>query len=363
MASFLCLRLKLRRKPVRVGESGFKKEPGPARMTKQQISKLTMSFSRSRVIAFGGFSTVYLGKFPNSGVAAVKVIDSGSSHRLSAVFRQELQILQRVRHESIVRVLGYCDEGEEGVLVFQYAANGTLHENIHGKWDSVLSWKQRMGIAYQLAQALEYLHEKCDPQIVHGDIKSSNVLLDSQFNCKLCDFGSAKMGFSSSVQPPLSGPEMIDGGARGRDISAATRPKCGRLATRMMMMGSPGYTDPHYLRTGIATKKSDIYSFGVILLELITGLEAISSSDCNERLVCKARQMLKDESKVTAMVDPRLDVGNNNLGVEVEAVASIAAMCLVDCPTLRPSASHILETMRIRVPSVGFLFSKDKGAA
>lgn len=313
-----------------------KEYAGVRRMTRNEVQKFTMDFSRSRVIAFGGFSTVYLGKFPDSSLGAIKIIDC-SSKRLQTMYKQELEILQRIQHDNIVKVLGYCDEGEEeGVLVFEYVPNGTLQEKLHGE-GSVLSWKNRMGIAYQLAQALEYLHDKCDPQIVHGDLKGSNILLDSSLNCKLCDYGSAKMGFSSTVQPP----------------SAQSTTK------KMMMLGSPGYTDPHYLRTGIATKKSDIYSFGVILLELITGLEAISS-DSSVRLISKASPMLKDESKVAEMVDRRLAATGEYAVEEAKAMASIAAQCLGDSPSLRPTASDILGIMRSRVPSISFLFSVDK---
>nr|GME09430.1 probable receptor-like protein kinase At1g33260 [Ipomoea batatas]GME13092.1 probable receptor-like protein kinase At1g33260 [Ipomoea batatas] len=328
--AFGCLGLKSwKRKPVK----DTKESAGARRLTRKEIQKLTMDFSRSRVIAFGGFSTVYLGKFPDLTLGAIKIIDT-STKRLHNMYKQELEILQRIRHDNIVKILGYSDEGyegvEEGVLVFEYVPNGTLQEKLHGK-GSVLPWKNRMGIAFQLAQALEYLHEKCDPQIVHGDLKGSNILLDSELNCKLCDYGSAKVGFSATVQPPNR--------------------------TRMTMLGSPGYTDPHYLRTGIATKKSDVYSLGVILLELITGLEAVSS-DGNVRLISKVSPMLKDESKVAEMVDRRL-AGEYEVE-EAMAVASIAALCLGDSPSLRPTASDILGIMRSKVPSINFLFSNKK---
>ncbi|XP_019193118.1 PREDICTED: probable receptor-like protein kinase At1g33260 [Ipomoea nil] len=337
--AFGCLGRKSRR---RKAEKDTKESA--RRLTRKEVQKLTVDFSRSRVIAFGGFSTVYLGKFPDSSLGAIKIIDT-SSKRLHTMYKQELEILQRIRHDNIVKVLGYSDdEGvEEGVLVFEYVPNGTLQEKLHGNGGgSVLPWRNRMGIAFQLAQVLEYLHDKCDPQIVHGDLKGSNILLDSELNCKLCDYGSAKMGFSSTVQPPSS-----------------TATATAKNRTMMTMFGSPGYTDPHYLRTGIATKKSDIYSLGVILLELITGLEAVSS-DSNVRLISKAGPMLKDESKVAGMVDRRLAAAGEFEVEEAKAMASIAALCLGDSPSLRPTASDILGIMRSKVPSIGFLFSTKK---
>ncbi|OIT24405.1 PREDICTED: probable receptor-like protein kinase At4g10390 [Nicotiana attenuata] len=299
------------------------------RYTSCELKKFTMNFSTSKLIACGGFSTVYLAEFPNSTLGAVKIMDS-SSERLNRIYKQELDILLQIQHDNIVKLLDHCDDAELGnMLVFEYVPNGTLQDKLHGKRDTIIPWRNRMTVAFQLAQAIEYLHDKCPLQIVHSDIKASNILLDKQFNCKLCDFGSAKMGFSSSVLPP----------------------------TNRMMLGSPGYTDPHYLRTGIASKKNDIYSFGAVTLELISGVEAFSS-DTGERLISKAAPILNNVSKVAEMVDPSLN-GDYELE-EAKAMASLAALCLSDCSSLRPSASEILEVMRSRISSISFLCSADK---
>lgn len=219
---------------------------------------------------------------------------------------------------------------EKGAMILEYAANGSLQEKLHDveRETHVLSWRNRMTIVFQLAQALQYLHEQCTPQIVHGDIKASNILLDKNLNCKLCDFGSAKMGFSSTVLPPSSSPY-------------SSRRK------QLLMLGSPGYTDPHYLKTGMASKKNDVYSFGVVLLELVTGMEAF----CSERgqfLTSIVSPMLKNvaalgASGVAEMVDPRL-AGNYDLE-EAKTVISISAMCLGQSPILRPSATNILQSV------------------
>ena len=220
-------------------------------------------------------------------------------------------------------------------MVFEHVPKGSLQEMLHdstgAKENSPLSWKNRMAIAFQLAEAIEYLHEKCALPIVHGDIKASNILLDEHLNCKLCDFGSAKMGFSSTVLPPSSS-----------------------RMNQVMMMGSPGYVDPHYLRTGIPSKKNDIYSFGVILLELLTGMDAF----CSEReqpLTSIAGPILRDASQVGKVVDPGLG-GYFDLE-EAKVMASMAGLCLGPSPTLRPSASDILQTMKHKISSISFLFS------
>ncbi|CAN4102993.1 unnamed protein product [Withania somnifera] len=342
MALFKCLGFKLRRRSRvpdgRVAgdieeDADYSKKLGVRRLfTCDEVEKFTMNMSRSRLIAYGGFSTVYLAQFPDSMLGAVKIMDL-SSERFQRVYKQELDILLQVEHENIVKFLGNCDNGEEGMLVFEYIPNGTLQEKLHCvDAKKILSWRNRMAIAFQLAKAIGYLHDKCSLPIVHGDIKASNVLLDKKFNCKLCDFGSAKMGFFSTILPPSAN-------------------------YNRMMLGSPGYTDPHYLRTGIASKKNDIYSYGIIILELISGFEALSS-DNGERLISKVGTILRDASKVAEIVDSRLN-GAYDLE-EAKVMVSLAGLCLGDSPSLRPSASEILDTITSKISSISFLVSHDQ---
>lgn len=307
-----------------------------------EIERVTLNFSK--VIGYGGFSNVYLGQFFRGSKQGAVKIHIGSD-RLNQVFKQELDILLRLSHVNIVKLLGYCDEREEGALVFEYIPNGNLQEKLHGSSRnySELPWRNRMAIAFQLTKAIEYLHEKCSLQIVHGDIKASNILLDENLNCKLCDFGSAKMGFSSMVQPPSSSPSP------GR-------------AKQVMMIGSPGYTDPHYLKSGIASKKNDIYSLGVIILELVTGKEAFNP-EREESLAMAAAPMLREigegggdveKIKVAEYIDPRL-MGEFDLE-EAKTMLFISGLCLRQSPTLRPSATQILQSMKEKVSSINFLF-------
>ncbi|RLM64571.1 putative receptor-like protein kinase [Panicum miliaceum] len=286
-----------------------------------EVEAATRGFS-SRVVGRGGFSTVYLASLPASRLGAVKV--HCSSERLHRAFRRELDVLLSLRHPHIVRLLGYCDERDEGVLVFEYATNGDLHERLHG--GSALPWARRVAVASQVAAALEYLHEGRDPAVIHGDIKASNVLLNANLDAKLCDFGFAHVGVSSTA-----------GGAGG-----------GRPSARAVM-GSPGYVDPHLLRSGVATKKSDVYSFGVLLLELLTGEEAVCR-ETGHRLTAAVGPKLSD-GKVSDVLDQRL--GAEYDAAEAAAVAELAMQCVGDNPALRPSMADVVRVLQEKTSAAG----------
>ncbi|CAI0389540.1 unnamed protein product [Linum tenue] len=302
------------------GGAGDYDDCSPARYGWDEIEKLTRNFEC--LIGSGGFSNVYLA----AGSAAVKVSCSGDY--LSPLFSQELDILLRLHHRRIVKLLGYSDDKAGGALVMEYVPNGTLQENLHGSGRRPLPWIKRMAIAYQLAEAIDYLHSNVgDVPIVHGDIKASNVLLDGEQSCKLCDFGSAKMGFSSAVA-------TVGGPRRGK---------------KLVMMGSLGYSDPCYLRTGLASKKNDIYSFGVIVLELVTGREAFSEEK-GEVLAAVIRKRGDEKAgDLAGLVDPKLG-SEFDLG-EVEAMFEMARKCVGLAVSVRPSAAEIVESMKASVAS------------
>ncbi|KQJ83840.1 probable receptor-like protein kinase At4g10390 [Brachypodium distachyon] len=289
-----------------------------------EVESATGSFS-FRVIGRGGFSTVYLAALSSSRLGAVKVVQHCGSERHSRAFRQELDVLLTLRHPHVVRLLGYnCDERDEGVLVFEYAPNGDLHESLHGRGadNALLPWPRRVAIAFQVGMALEYLHDESSSRevIIHGDIKASNVLLDANMDAKLCDFGFAQ---SSS------------GGVK------AHRAGGGRPSGRAIM-GSPGYVDPHLLRTGVASKASDVYSFGVLLLELVSGREAV----CREtgRRLTQVVGPAVSEGKVADVVDPRL--GQQHEAGEASVIAELAMRCVGDSPGLRPSMADAVRVLQ-----------------
>ncbi|TVU32004.1 hypothetical protein EJB05_23720 [Eragrostis curvula] len=291
-------------------------EAGPRRLSLAQVEAMTGGFT-SAVVGEGGFSTVYLARL-SGALAAVKV--HRSSERLHRVFRQELDTLLRVRHPHIVRLLAFCDQQEEGVLVLEFAANGNLHERLHGggKAAGTMPWARRVSVALQVARALEYLHDRCEPQVVHGDVKASNVLLDASMSAKLCDFGSARMGFSAAVRPRSSAHTML---------------------------GSPGYVDPHYIRSGMVTKKSDVYSFGVLLLELLTGMEAFGAEEGRLLTAVLAPRLraLPAACDARGLVDDRLGTAYD--AAEADAVAALAASCVGENPSLRPSMADVVRTL------------------
>ncbi|CAN6276447.1 unnamed protein product [Urochloa humidicola] len=294
-----------------------------------EVEAATRGFS-SRVVGRGGFSTVYLASLPSSSssrLGAVKV--TCSSERLRRAFRRELDVLLSLRHPHVVRLLGYCDERDEGVLVFEYAPNGDLHEMLHGA-AAGLPWARRVAVAFQVAAALEYLHEGRgeDAPVIHGDIKASNVLLDADLNAKLCDFGFAHVGVAANAA----------GGGGG-----------GRPSAPRAVMGSPGYVDPHLLRSGVATEKSDVYSFGVLLLELLTGKEAVCR-DTRHRLAAAVGPKLAG-GEVSDVLDQRL--GGEYDAAEAAAVAEIAMECVSDRPELRPSMADVARALREKTSAAG----------
>ncbi|KAF8776204.1 hypothetical protein HU200_003767 [Digitaria exilis] len=278
-----------------------------------EVETATRGFS-SRVVGRGGFSTVYLASLPSSSRLAAVKVHCSSSERLHAAFRRELDVLLSLRHRHIVRLLGYCDERDEGALVFEYAPNGDLHERLHVA-GGVLPWARRVAVAFQVATALEYLHDS--REVIHGDIKASNVLLDANLDAKLCDFGFAHVG-----------------------VSPAT---VGRPSARAVM-GSPGYVDPHLLRSGVANKKSDVYSYGVLLLELLTGKEAVCR-ETGHRLTAAVGPKLSD-GKVSDVVDQRLVGAAEYDAGEAAAVAQLAMRCVSDNPGLRPSMADVVRVLQ-----------------
>ncbi|KAH7443223.1 hypothetical protein KP509_02G026400 [Ceratopteris richardii] len=281
------------------------------RFTYSEIQKATDDFSS--VIGKGGFGTVYKARFEDGLVAAVKRMSRVSRQR-EKEFCKEMEFLGRVHHRHLVNLRGFCITKNERFLVYDYMENGSLDEHLRtGDNRTPLSWQSRIQIAIDIAAALEYLHVFCDPPLCHRDIKSSNILLDQHFVAKLADFGLAH---ATSTAPSTY-----------EQVSTDVR-------------GTPGYLDPEYVITRQLTVKSDIYSYGVLLLELITGRAAVQD---NRNLVAWAQPYLSNSdtnSRLVFLVDPALNSSYNT--EELRSFARLVRMCTHKEAKSRPSIRQVL---------------------
>ncbi|KAH1067557.1 hypothetical protein J1N35_032544 [Gossypium stocksii] len=227
----------------------------------------------------------------------------------------EVIFLAELRHPHLVKLIGYCCKEEHRLLVYEYMPRGSLENQLFRRYSVSLPWATRMKIALGAAKGLAYLHEAEKP-VIYRDFKASNILLDSDYNAKLSDFGLAK-----------DGPE-------GDDTHVSTR-----------VMGTQGYAAPEYIMTGHLTAMSDVYSFGVVLLELLTGRRSVDKNRCprEQNLVEWARPMLNDARKLGRIMDPRLEGQYSETGAR--KAAALAYQCLSHRPKQRPRMSDVVKTL------------------
>ncbi|KAH6789348.1 Protein kinase superfamily protein [Perilla frutescens var. frutescens] len=208
--------------------------------TYEDLAAATGGFAQENLLGQGGFGYVHKGVLPNGKEIAVKSLKSNSGQG-EREFHAEVDIISRVHHRHLVSLVGYCSTGAQRLLVYEFVSNGTLEYHLHGAGRPTMDWPTRHRIALGAAKGFAYLHEDCHPRIIHRDIKAANILIDSNFEAKVADFGLAKLSNDNFTH----------------------------VSTRIM--GTFGYLAPEYASTGKLTEKSDVYSFGVMLLELITG--------------------------------------------------------------------------------------------
>ncbi|XVF24695.1 hypothetical protein REPUB_Repub13aG0149500 [Reevesia pubescens] len=284
----------------------------------QLLQSATNNFQESNVLGEGGRGRVYKARFDEKFLAAVKKLDGGGLDA-EIEFENEVEWLVKIQHQNIVSPLGYCIHGETRLLVYEMMQNGSLESQLHGPTQgSALTWHLRMKIAIDVARALEYLHEHCNPPVVHRDIKSSNILLDSNFNAKLSDFGLA-----------------VTTGSQNKNVK---------------LSGTLGYVAPEYLLEGKLADKSDVYAFGVVLLELLIGkkpLEKMSPTQC-QSLVTWAMPQLTDRSKLPKIVDP---VIKDAMDLKhLYQVAAVAVLCIQPEASYRPLITDVLHSLIPLVP-------------
>ncbi|KAF5737538.1 receptor-like protein kinase [Tripterygium wilfordii] len=291
--------------------------------TVSELKSATKNFSRSAMIGEGGFGCVFRGliKSPEEPTGKLEVAVKQLSKRGLQGHKEwitEVNVLGVVEHPNLVKLIGYCaDDDERGIqrlLIYEYMPNGSVEHHLSSRSETLLPWATRLRIAQDAARGLTYLHEGMDFQIIFRDFKSSNILLDEQWNAKLSDFGLARLGPSDGLS----------------HVSTA-------------VVGTAGYAAPEYMQTGRLTYSSDVWSYGVFLYELITGRRPVDRNrpKSEQKLLEWIKPYLSDVKQFRHIVDPRLQ-GKYPLK-SAQRLATIANRCLVKNRKARPKMSEVLQ--------------------
>ncbi|KAG6624631.1 probable serine/threonine-protein kinase At1g01540 [Carya illinoinensis] len=283
--------------------------------TLRELEVSTNGFADENVIGEGGYGIVYRGVLEDNTTVAVKNLLNNRG-QAEKEFKVEVEAIGRVRHKNLVRLLGYCAEGAHRILVYEYVDNGNLEQWIHGDVgpSSPLTWEIRMNIIVGTAKGLTYLHEGLEPKVVHRDIKSSNILLDKQWNPKVSDFGLAKL--------------------LGSERSYVT--------TRVM--GTFGYVAPEYASTGMLNERSDVYSFGILLMEIISGRNPVDySRPAGEVNLVEWLKAMVTNRNADGVLDPRLPEKPSSRALKRALL--VALRCVDPNAQKRPKMGHVIHML------------------
>lgn len=295
-------------------------EAGNMVISIQVLRNVTDNFSEENILGSGGFGVVYKGELHDGTKIAVKRMGSGViSGKGLAEFKSEIAILNKVRHRHLVALLGYCLDGNEKLLVYEFMPQGTLSRHLFN-WAEEglkpLGWTRRLTIALDVARGVEYLHGLAHQSFIHRDLKPSNILLGDDMRAKVADFGLVRLA-----------PE-------------------GKASIETRIAGTFGYLAPEYAVTGRVTTKVDVFSFGVILMELITGRRALDDSQPEEsmHLVTWFRRMHLNKDSFRKAIDPTIDLNEETLA-SISTVAELAGHCCAREPYQRPDMGHAVNVL------------------
>ncbi|KAK4803855.1 hypothetical protein SAY86_003672 [Trapa natans] len=283
--------------------------------TLSELEIATNGFGEENAIGEGGYGIVYRGILDDNTVVAVKNLLNNRG-QAEKEFKVEVEAIGRVRHKNLVRLLGYCVEGAHRMLVYEYVDNGNLEQWLHGDAGSCspMTWDIRMNIITGTAKGLTYLHEGLEPKVVHRDIKSSNILLDNQWNPKVSDFGLAKL--------------------LGSERSYVT--------TRVM--GTFGYVAPEYASTGMLNERSDVYSFGILIMEIISGRNPVDySRPPGEVNLVEWLKTMVTNRNAEGVLDPRLPEKPSSRALKRALL--VALRCVDPNAQKRPKMGHVVHML------------------
>lgn len=288
-------------------------KPSWRNFTYDELKQATDNFSPDKLLGKGGHAEVYKGCLSDGQIVAVKKITKKEKNDEDRVgdFLSELGIIAHIDHPNAARLIGFSAANDLH-LVLQFSPHGSLATVLHGGSEVSLEWKIRYKVAVGVAEGLQYLHYDCQRRIIHRDITASNILLSEDYEAQISDFGLAKWlpeKWAHHVVSPIE--------------------------------GTFGYMAPEYFMHGIVHEKTDVFAFGVLLLELITGRRAVDS--CRQSLVMWAKPLL-EKSNVNELADPKL--GNNYDVIEMKRAMFSASTCLHHLPNMRPNMKKVVQILR-----------------
>ncbi|OAY47404.1 protein NSP-INTERACTING KINASE 2 [Manihot esculenta] len=279
----------------------------------KELQVATNNFSRKNLVGEGGFGNVYKGYLQDGTVVAVKRLKDGNAIAGEIQFQRELEMISLAVHRNLLRLYGFCMTATERLLIYPYMSHGSVATRLKAK--PVLDWGTRKRIAIGAARGLLYLHEQCDPKIIHRDVKAANILLDDYCEAVVGDFGLAK---------------LLD----HRDSHVTTT-----------VRGTMGHIAPEYLSTGQSSEKTDVFGFGILLLELISGLRAVEFGKSANRkgAILDWVKKIHQENKLELLVDK--DLKSNYDRIELEEMVRVALLCTQYLPSHRPKMSEVVRML------------------